>query len=82
MSISFTPGPGSVICLNTPGITVEARRRKGHYTPIEARLGSLAEQYNGYSAALEIIDGYRMEIGLYRNHSSEYAYVFYIMRKP
>lgn len=55
---------------------------EGHYTPIEARLGSLAEQYTGDSEALEILDGYRREIELYRNHSSEYAYVFYIMRKP
>ena len=54
----------------------------GHYTPIETRIGILGEQYAGDAEAQEILDGYRREIEVCRNHSSEYGYVFYIMRKP
>jgi SAM-dependent methyltransferase len=54
----------------------------GHYTPIEARIDALREQYAGDAEAQDLLDVYRREIELYRNHSSEYGYVFYIMRKP
>jgi SAM-dependent methyltransferase len=55
---------------------------EGHYTPMEAKISTLKQQYSGDTEAMQILEMYRREIKLFRNHSSAYGYVFYIMRKP
>lgn len=51
-----------------------------YYHPMAARIAMLREQYRGDDAAQRLLDVEQAEIALYRNYSSWYGYVFYIMR--
>jgi SAM-dependent methyltransferase len=51
-----------------------------YYTPLEARVNMLREKYAEDAEALAVLDGTQQEIDLYRNCSSSYGYVFYLMQ--
>ena len=51
-----------------------------YYTPIEAKLPRLREQYGNDPEALEVIELHQKEIDLYRRYSDWYGYAFFVMR--
>ncbi len=52
-----------------------------YYTPLEKRVKMLREKYSDDAEAQNILEMTEKEIQMYRNHSSEYGYVFYLMQK-
>ena len=52
-----------------------------YYTPMEARLKLLREEYRGDDPALAILRESQEEIELYQRHSAAYGYVFYILQR-
>ncbi|MGC9502118.1 class I SAM-dependent methyltransferase [Baaleninema sp.] len=52
-----------------------------YYSAIEPKLSMLREQYGNDADAMAIIESEQQEIDLYRRHSDEYGYVFYIAQK-
>lgn len=51
---------------------------KNYYTPLEAKLPSLAQKYTGDSAALDIIEMTRIEIEMRRRYAQSYGYEFFV----
>jgi len=51
-----------------------------YYHPMAERIAQLREMYRGNAAAQEILDSEYAEIELYRKHSNDYGYVFYVMK--
>ena len=52
------------------------------YTPMEARIGELREQYADDADALTILDQLAEEPDMHRRYSDYYAYVFFVARRP
>lgn len=52
-----------------------------YYSPLEARLKSFRRKYAEDPERIEIINSFQMEIDMYRKYSSDYGYVFYLMRR-
>jgi ubiquinone/menaquinone biosynthesis C-methylase UbiE len=52
-----------------------------YYTPFEKRLKALEDKYRGNAEAEGVIDFFKKEIALFREHSDEYGYVFFVLRK-
>ncbi len=52
-----------------------------YYTPMEKRINELKGKYQGKPESLAVLEGEMEEIGMYRKHSDEYGYVFYIIKK-
>jgi hypothetical protein len=51
-----------------------------YYTPIEKRIPLLRDRYAGDQEAQDFLDASQEESDMYRKHSSDYGYVFYVMR--
>jgi ubiquinone/menaquinone biosynthesis C-methylase UbiE len=51
-----------------------------YYTPLLARLPALEHQYRGNAEAETIISLTRQEIDLYKEHSAEYGYQFFLLK--
>lgn len=51
-----------------------------YYTPLSERLVALRETYANNEDAIAVIDLHDREIDLYRHHSHDYGYVFYILK--
>lgn len=51
-----------------------------YYSPLEARLARLRDQYRGDQEAQRQLDATQFEIELYRKYSDWYGYVFYVMQ--
>lgn len=54
---------------------------ESYYDPMESRINELKVKYQGMPENLAVLDGEMEEIRMYRNHSDEYGYVFYVIRK-
>lgn len=52
------------------------------YTPMEARIGELREQYANDADALTILDQLAEEPDMHRRYSDYYAYVFFVACRP
>ncbi len=52
-----------------------------YYSPLEQRIPSLCESFADDAEALASIDEVTREIQLYRDHSSSYGYVFYVLQR-
>ncbi|MBP1920499.1 class I SAM-dependent methyltransferase [Youngiibacter multivorans] len=52
-----------------------------YYGPMEKRINELKEKYQGKPENLAVLEAEMEEIGIYRKHSDEYGYVFYVIRK-
>ncbi|MCQ6963447.1 class I SAM-dependent methyltransferase [Methanolobus chelungpuianus] len=52
-----------------------------YYIPMEKRLDSIEEEYQGNMDAESIIEFSRREMEIFRKHSEEYGYAFFIMQK-
>lgn len=53
---------------------------KNYYIPLEARISSLREKYQGNVEANQQLDEAQQEIDLYRQYADWYGYVFYVMQ--
>ncbi len=51
-----------------------------YYTPLEARIALLRDQYQGHSEANQLLDEEQLEINIYRKYTDWYGYVFFIMQ--
>ncbi|QYZ78031.1 class I SAM-dependent methyltransferase [Methanofollis formosanus] len=51
------------------------------YRPLETRLEEFAAEYAGNPEAMELVEGVKREIAVYRDHAAEYGYIFFVMRK-
>jgi ubiquinone/menaquinone biosynthesis C-methylase UbiE len=51
---------------------------KNYYTPLEAKLQSLAQKYTDDSVALDIIEMTRIEIEMRRRYAQSYGYEFFV----
>jgi len=54
---------------------------ESYYNPMESRINELKAKYQGMPEKLAVLDGEMEEIRMYRDHSDEYGYVFYLIRK-
>lgn len=52
-----------------------------YYNPLSDKLGMLKEKHAGNQEALEIIQMIETEIDIFREHSSEFGYTYFIMKK-
>jgi SAM-dependent methyltransferase len=52
-----------------------------YYHPLEARLRSLRKQHAADAQKLSMVESIQAEIDLYRQYSTFYGYVFYVMRR-
>lgn len=52
-----------------------------YYRPLETRLEEFAAEHAGDPEAMELVEGVKREIAVYRDHAAEYGYVFFVMRK-
>jgi SAM-dependent methyltransferase len=52
-----------------------------YYTPLGARVEHMRTEYRDDPDVCAMLDGTDAEIAMYRNHSNEYGYVFYLMQK-
>jgi SAM-dependent methyltransferase len=50
------------------------------YRPLEARLDEFAAEYAGTPGAADLVERAHGEIAVYRAHSTEYGYTFFVMR--
>lgn len=62
-------------------ILEEAGWWEHYYTPLEKRVKMVREKYSDDIDAQNLLDMTEKEIQMYRDHSSEYGYVFYLMQK-
>ena len=51
------------------------------YTPLGARVEQMRKEYHDDPDVLAMLDDVDTEIAMYRNHSSDYGYVFYLVQK-
>lgn len=54
---------------------------ESYYKPMESRINELKMKYQGMPESLSVLEGEMEEIRMYRKHSDEYGYVFYVIRK-
>ena len=54
---------------------------ESYYDPMESRIGELKVKYKDKPESLAVLEGEMEEIRMFRKHSDEYGYVFYIIRK-
>lgn len=54
---------------------------ESYYGPMEKRIKELESRYQGNSLKLDALNNEMDEIRMYRKHSDDYGYVFYIIRK-
>ena len=59
----------------------ESAWRDSYYGPLEERVRTLRARYPGDPERIEMLDSIQEEIDLYREYSSYYGYVFYLMRR-
>ncbi|MEI6840095.1 MAG: class I SAM-dependent methyltransferase [Methanomicrobiales archaeon] len=52
-----------------------------YYTPLSLKLEILIQQYKGDQEVLDLLNSFVQEIQVFRNHSKEYGYSFFIIRK-
>lgn len=52
-----------------------------YYVPMQKRLDSIEKEYKGNEEAESIIEFSRKEMEIFRKHSEEYGYAFFIMQK-
>ena len=55
---------------------------KHYYTPLEAKLPSLAQKYTDDNTALEIVEMTRIEIDMRRRYAQSYGYEFFVAQAP
>ncbi|WP_342675882.1 class I SAM-dependent methyltransferase [Methanofollis sp. UBA420] len=58
----------------------EAAWLEEYYRPLETRLDEFAAEYADNPDAMDLVEMTRREIAVYREHSADYGYVFFVMR--
>lgn len=53
-----------------------------YYYPVEQRIETMREKYEGNKEAIEFLDRSQLEIEIFRHYSNSYGYIFYIMQLP